>query len=48
MEEEDDCSVYEVIAYHSDDIDIIDKVSEYVAITADGEEFYVYIVDSWD
>lgn len=48
MQEEEERSVYDVIAYHSDDIDQINKVSEYEAITEDGEEFFIYIVDGWD
>lgn len=44
----DDCSVYDVILYHSGDLDLIDWVDKYEAITDDGEEYYIYIVDSWD
>lgn len=48
MQEEEDRSVYDVIAHHSDEIDLINEVSEYKAISGSGEEFCVYIVDSWD
>lgn len=44
----DDCSVYDVIRYHSDDISIIDWVDKYAAVADDGEEYYIYIVDTWD
>ena len=48
MQDEEGLSVYDVIAHHSDDIDLINEVSEYKATSGAGEEFYVYIVDSWD
>lgn len=48
MQEDDDCSVYEVIASHSGCADQIDSVKEYTAKTEDGEEFIIYTVDTWD
>ena len=48
MQDEEGLYVYDVIAHHSDDIDLINEVSEYKATSGAGEEFYVYIVDSWD
>ena len=48
MQDEKGLSVYDVITHHSDDIDLINEVSEYKATSGSGEEFYVYIVDSWD
>lgn len=48
MQDDDGCSVYEVIASHSGCADQIDSVKEYTAKTEDGEEFIVYTVDTWD
>lgn len=48
MAQNDDCSVYDVIASNSDNAEEIGIVTEYAAENEDGEKFSIFVVDIWD